>query len=740
MNTLSPDAAIHRQLGAALLTAGQPAEAAKALRIAISLDPHNSRGHNNLGQALMQQGDVRSAIASYECALVCDPNYAIGHSNLGLALLELGDFELAEASLRRALEVQPTLGVAHLNLGVLLERRERLTEALESYDQAIGLMPEQFECWVARGSVLAGLSRYERALQCFDRALTLRGPDALTLVRKASVLLSLERAEEALASADHALRVDSDLAEGHNIRAGALRQLNRLTEAMGCFDKALEANPAFVDGWCNRGMLSHELGDIAAAVDSYRQALALDPLCARARVRLVSAQIPAVPDSAAQSSRARAAFDHELGLLEPWFDATVLTATDAHTAARQQLFYLSYHEASNKTLLKRYRQATAAQLSRVTGVPSSAARVPRRGASSRHRLGFVSAHVYDHSVFNAILQGWLQCLDRSRFELTLFNLGTRADAMTATACGAVDHVDSGARSYAEWVTSIREHNLDTLIYPEIGMHEMVLALANLRLAPRQCVAWGHPETSGLPTIDCFLSAEAFEPSDAQDHYTERLIRLPNLGVHVGRPATAAQRVDLAALGISGSGPLYVCAGVPFKYQPQDDEVLVEIARRLGACTFIFFAHEKIELSKRLMTRIAAAFRRANLDPDRFIILIPWQSRESFLGLLQQADVYLDTIGFSGFNTVMQAIEAGLPCVAYEGRFMRGRLGSGIMQRLGLPELIAADKARYIDTAVHLGEDARHRAQLRERIRASEPALYADRSAVDALASLLLAPP
>ena len=54
-------------------------------------------------------------------------------------------------------------------------------------------------------------------------------------------------------------------------------------------------------------------------------------------------------------------------------------------------------------------------------------------------------------------------------------------------------------------------------------------LAALRLAPVQAASWGHPETSGLPTIDYYLSAQALEPADAQENYTEKLVALPNLG-------------------------------------------------------------------------------------------------------------------------------------------------------------------------------------------------------------------
>ena len=101
-------------------------------------------------------------------------------------------------------------------------------------------------------------------------------------------------------------------------------------------------------------------------------------------------------------------------------------------------------------------------------------------------------------------------------------------------------------------------------------------------------------------------------------------------------------------------------------------------------------------------------------------------------------MYLDTIGFSGFNTLMQAMECHLPCVTHEGRFLRGRLGSGIMRRLGMPQCIAHDARGYVELAVRLAGDAGYRAEIREAIRRAEHRLYADSSAVDALTGFLLA--
>ena len=83
--------------------------------------------------------------------------------------------------------------------------------------------------------------------------------------------------------------------------------------------------------------------------------------------------------------------------------------------------------------------------------------------------------------------------------------------------------------------------------------------------------------------------------------------------------------------------------------------------------------------------------------------------------MSQADVFLDTMGFSGFNTALQAIESGLPVAAWEGRFLRGRLASGILRRMGMDELVADGDAAFVDIAVRLAQDAAWWGSVRERM-------------------------
>jgi predicted O-linked N-acetylglucosamine transferase (SPINDLY family) len=151
---------------------------------------------------------------------------------------------------------------------------------------------------------------------------------------------------------------------------------------------------------------------------------------------------------------------------------------------------------------------------------------------------------------------------------------------------------------------------------------------------------------------------------------------------------------------------------------------------------VFFTFVKPELSGRLRRRLELAFRDAGLDFGRFGIFLPWQDISAFRGLMKAADAMLDTIGFSGFNTAMQAVECDLPMVTRRGRFMRGRLASGILDRLGLQELAASTEEDYIASAVKFALEPDYRRSIRARVGKSRDSLYDDTTSIRALEEFL----
>ena len=81
---------------------------------------------------------------------------------------------------------------------------------------------------------------------------------------------------------------------------------------------------------------------------------------------------------------------------------------------------------------------------------------------------------------------------------------------------------------------------------------------------------------------------------------------------------------------------------------------------------------------------------------------------------------------------MHALECAVPIVACEGRFLRGRLASGPLRRLGLDELVAPSAEAYVELAAELAADPGRRQALRRRIESSRERLFRDAAPLDAL--------
>jgi len=194
--------------------------------------------------------------------------------------------------------------------------------------------------------------------------------------------------------------------------------------------------------------------------------------------------------------------------------------------------------------------------------------------------------------------------------------------------------------------------------------------------------------------------------------------------------------DFAALGLPQEVPLLLCPGTPFKYSPLYDAVWIEICRRARPCRLVFFRPNVGDVSDELERRLEQRYAQAGLRFADCVTFVPTLDRARFFGLMQRAHLLLDTPGFSGFNTAMQAIECGLPVVGHEGEFMRGRLASGILRRMGMDALVATTDDAYVDLAVALTRDAALRLQLRDDMIARRGVLFGDLEPVRALERFL----
>ena len=679
--------------------AGRLAEAEALYRQILSVDPAHFDALHFLGLAALQRSRPQEAVDLISRALEIQPSNIHALRNLGEAYRALKFLDEAEVCFERALRIKDDFVEAYNSLGNVYVAREQSELAVACYRKAISINPDYPDAHLNLGNTFQDRGKWSEAIACYETTLSLR----------------------------------PDFAEAHSNLGTLYRDQGRFEEAIASYRKALALRPDLAEAHMALGRVLQDVGERGEAIACFQRALSLQPENSDARWALVISELAVVHGSGENQEDFRKAFASGLGELDRWFDADRIEEGFGAVGS-QQPFYLAYHEHNNRDLLAQYGRLCRRLAKHWQDKQHLAPRKLARGP--RIRVGIVSEHVRTHSVWYALLKGWFQHLDDRRFELHVFSTGAAHDAETAFAKSRASHFDEGRKGPRKWVGAILAQQLDVLIYPEIGIDPMTAKLANLRLAPVQVTTWGHPETSGLPTIDYYISAAEFEPKEAKDNYTEQLVLLPNLGCCYSPLQTDPCDLSLGEFGIDTDLPLLICPGTPFKYSPQHDWVFVEVARRLGRCQLIFFRYAREGLSNQLTQRLVAAFSQAGLDFHRSAVVVPWLKRREFYSLMRQADVFLDTIGFSGFNTAMQAVECGLPIVTKDGRFMRGRFASGILRRLGVTESIAHSVQEYVDLAVQLAQNDTLRLGLRDRMNESRHVAFNDVAPIRALEEFL----
>jgi protein O-GlcNAc transferase len=720
-------------LGSVLEALNDAGGALQAYQAALAADPADPYANYNVGRLLHLRGDRQGAESRLRAALAAREDFPQALVTLSRVLEAGGDYAAALGKLEEAAARHPDYAAAQGSRGMLLVRMERWQDAVEPLRSAADLDPLDAEAPYWLGNALVKLDRPGEALEAYRAATARRPAFAEAWCQQGNVLADRGSRQEALACFARALELRPDYADAHLGLGNVYGVSERLEDAADHFRRAIQLNPALALAHLNLGIVLSDQGLQADALASFRAALALNPEWPEARWAYAIAHVPTLrgPDDRLPEIRRRIAGAFEE--LARWFEAH--PRPDAYRAVGiQQPFWLAYQEEDNRPLLEAYgglcgrlMAPRQAQL----GLRPRAAR-----SAGRLRVGIVSHHLRDHSVWHAIVRGWFAQLDPRRFALLAFCLDPNEDEETRFARSRSARFEQGHIGLERWSEVIAEAQPDVLLYPEIGMDPMTLRLASLRLAPLQAASWGHPETTGLPTIDSYLSAEGLEPAGAAAYYAETLVELPHLGCFVQDRRFEAAPGARTRLEVPPDVPLLVSAGTPFKYAPEHDRVYAEIARRLGRCRMIFFRHKVRTLAEQLEARLRDAFASQGLRLDEHARFLPWQDRAAFLGLLRDSDVFLDTIGFSGFNTALQAVEAGLPVVTRDGRFLRGRLASGILRRLGLEELVAADDDGYIERAVRLAREPGYRDGIRRRMAAARAVLYEDLEPIRALERFL----
>ncbi len=682
------DADVLLAQGIELHQGGRLAEAEEVYQQLLAIAREHPGALHLLGVIRQQQGRHDEALALIARAIAGDPRLAVYHNNHGAALLSLGRAEEARESFERAIAIRPRYADALANLGMAEAMLDRLERAMERLEEALAIDPQHRD---ARKRMVRLLERTGRNQEAVRMAQETAGevPSLRTITDVGNALLAAGQTEDAAEAYRKAIRFyldarrgepparqDEDLAKTHYNLALACDEIHHSAEAQTHFERAAALSP------------KRTLWRLRAAICGpvvFEDQREIDDYCAG-----VERSIHLAPPDAS-------------GALDEIVQAAAFPG-----------FAFSYHGRNQRRLKEQFAAIYEPWFRDMPACAGS-------GNRDRLRVGILVTRRHE-GMFLKSMRGIVERLDAERVEPVV--LGSRAIVKTIQAgihrpgLRVVPFDDS----LPDAARQIREVQCDLIYYWEVGSDSMNYFLPFGRLAPVQCTGWGSTITSGVPSINYFMSSELVESPDSQDQYTERLWKSRTLFRYQDRlpptrPATPGE------FGLPEGRRLYLCPQNPLKLHPDFDALAAGILAA-DPKGLIVLAVRQGHVADLLRRRFARRIPQA----DR-IVFVPRQSFDDYCRLLQLADVVLDPPHYGAGSTCYDLFSYNLPVVTWPGELIVGRVTQGCYRKMGVMDLVVDSAEKYVAKAVQVATDRDYRRHVVERIAASSEALFNDLEAV-----------
>jgi len=342
--------------------------------------------------------------------------------------------------------------------------------------------------------------------------------------------------------------------------------------------------------------------------------------------------------------------------------------------------------------------------------------IPNQGSAAQHKLkiGYVSPDFKRHPV-GKFIAPIIKHHDHQKFEIYCYGEIRKVDEMTEEIKSSCDHWRSTLGLTDEQVIEqIKQDQIDILIDLAGHTDDNRLPIFFSKPAPIQASYLGYFATTGIPTIDYWITDHHLHPVDTEEKTSETIWRLPRCYVAYQPSPEALEVNPLPAL--SSEYITFGCLNNFSKLNPFLLSLWAKILQALPQSRLILKSHYHNLDDTEEKQSVELFLQEQGFNLEQVELIDSPTLAEDYFALYHRIDIHLDTFPYNGCTTTCDALWMGVPVLTLAGDRKIQRMGNSLLQAIGLGDWIAHSPEEYVNKAITFAQDLEAIAQLRTSLR------------------------
>jgi predicted O-linked N-acetylglucosamine transferase (SPINDLY family) len=588
--------------------------------------------------------------------------------------------------------------VNYFKTGNFITAKKKLSELIEK-------SPNNHSLHNLLGVVLINQKKFDQAIVSFKESIQINPDFAQGYNNLSIALLALKKFEESINYCQKAIEIEPNYIEAYYNLGFVFKKIGKFKESISNYQRAININPNYLSAYKDLGDIFRKIGDVEGARKYFNKLFELSPSNIEHKI---NSELLVVPIAYSNEEINFYRNKYEEGLLS--LEKYKYTTESPGLLIKSNAFYLSYHNKNNLEIMKKTSILFRKIIPNINFVSK---KLNNRNIKKKIKIGFISEYLTEHTI-GKLFGGFVKNINKKKFEVIIFHTSkTKKSLVKKEIDESANKVINLNTKITNQQKQIENEDLDIIFYPDIGMSPTTYFLAFSRLAPVQIASYGHPETTGIDTVDYFLSSTLFEP-DSKKKYSERLICLNQFPSYYEIPKKIGKLKNRKELKLPEDVKLYGCPQTLFKLHPDFDSIMAKILIGDPKSYIVLIGGDgkKKYWVEKLKKRWAKNFSILN---ER-VFFTKKLSQLEFISLCDCVDVLLDPFYFGGGNSVLEALSVGTPTVTMPNEYLRTNVAAAAYKQMKISSPpIAQSSKEYIDLAIQL---AQKNNQLRDKLKAA----------------------